>query len=68
MLPVDSSSIDMIGYVEHNQELFIQFRNGGMYVYEGVPAWVYVALMQAESRGSYLNTEIKPNHPYRRVT
>lgn len=68
MVAVNSSSIEMIGYAEDTKELFIQFRNGGMYVYERVPAWVHAALMQAESRGNYLNTEVKPNHAYRQVT
>ncbi|CAN5750570.1 MAG: KTSC domain-containing protein [Actinomycetota bacterium] len=68
MLPVDSSSIERIGYVGYDRELYIEFRNGRLYVYEGVPAWVHVELLQAGSRGSYLNTEIKPNHAYRHVT
>jgi len=34
MLPVDSSSIERIGYVGYDRELYIEFRNGRLYVYE----------------------------------
>jgi hypothetical protein len=57
MVFVDSSNIESIGY--EDGELHIQFTSGGYYVYHGVPRHVYDDLMNASSKGSFLNREIK---------
>jgi len=58
--PVESSSLASVGYQEWTRTLEVEFRNGGVYHYLGVPASVHRALMTAESRGAFLNTQIKP--------
>lgn len=65
MTPVNSSNIDAIGHDDVAGELYVRFRSGKIYVYSEVPAETYNQLLQADSKGSFLNREIKPNHPYR---
>ena len=67
MVPVESTSIQLVGYDEDARELYVQFRRGRTYVYYDVPPSAYAALLEAPSKGRYLNFEIKPYHEYRRV-
>jgi KTSC domain len=68
MVPVESTSIQLVGYDEDARELYVQFRlRGRTYVYFDVPPEAYAALLEAPSKGRYLNFEIKPYHEYRRV-
>jgi hypothetical protein len=65
MIFVDSSNVEAIGYDAEAQELHVQFvRSGETYVYYSVEEWVFQELMQADSKGSYLNARIKPNYQY----
>lgn len=61
---VDSSNIEAIGYDDAAEELHVQFLNSGYYVYSGVPRYKYDELMNAPSKGSYLNREIKGVYPF----
>lgn len=38
-----------------------------MYIYFGVPREMYRALMDADSKGAFLNQVLKPNFEYARV-
>jgi KTSC domain len=68
MVPVESTSIELVGYDEDARELYVQFRlRSRTYVYFDVPPEAYTALLEAPSKGRYLNFEIKPYHRYRRV-
>jgi KTSC domain-containing protein len=67
MVAVDSSSIELVGYDEAVHELYVHFRRGRRYVYLDVRPSAYAALLDAPSKGRYLNFEIKPYHDYRRV-
>lgn len=68
MIPVESSSIELVGYDENARELYVRFHNRGRtYAYEDVPQDEFDALLAAPSKGRYLNWEIKPFHRYRRV-
>ena len=64
MIFVDSSNIEAIGYDENNQELHVQFLSGGYYVYHDVPREIFDDLVEAPSKGSYLNREIKGVYQY----
>lgn len=60
---VESSNIEAIGYDAANQELHVRFlKSGETYVYYAVDEWVFVELMQADSKGKYLNANIKHNY------
>ncbi len=54
-----SSSI--AGLDMNGDDLTVEFVNGGRYVYEGVGAETMMAMLQADSVGSFFATEIRPN-------
>jgi hypothetical protein len=67
MQPVSSSNIAAVGYVAEDQMVYIQFLNGSLYVYKGVPEHEFENLRTASSVGSYLNRNYKNVYPYERV-
>ena len=67
MIPVSSSNIESIGYVEQNQEVYVRFLKGGVYVYRGVPQHEFQNLLTAPSLGSYLHRNYKNVYPYERI-
>jgi len=66
MIPVESSSIELVGYDEETRELHVRFVGGQTYVYSPVTRAAFEALLEAPSKGRYVNWEIKPYHRYRR--
>lgn len=66
--PVDSSTIVSAGYDPASHTLEVEFRNGAVYQYSGVPESMYRGLLSPPSHGTYLNTVIKKEgYPYRKV-
>jgi len=62
---VDSSNIEAIGYDAQSQELHVRFLDSGdTYVYYNVEQWRFEEFMQADSKGGYLNGEIKGRYEY----
>jgi KTSC domain len=57
--PVQSSTMSFIRYNDDTQELDITFTNGKVYRYLDVPLEVYVALIDAGSKGEFFNENIK---------
>ena len=64
---VQSSHIASVGYDEEQQIMEIVFRDGRVYHYLEVPPERVLSLLRAESKGRFLNREIKPNFRYRAV-
>lgn len=64
---VDSSSLNSVGYDAGSETLEVEFKNGGVYRYLEVPEDEWRSLRTAESKGSYLNTHIKPSYRYRKL-
>ena len=64
---VDSSNIEAIGYDDNMRELFVQFKGGTTYIYVDVPAEVHQELRQADSKGIYLNREIRNSYEWRQA-
>ncbi len=64
---VTSSNLSAVAYEQSTMTLFIRFKDGGTYAYDGVPANVHSSLMKASSHGSYLASHIKGTYPYRRA-
>jgi hypothetical protein len=60
-VPVESSSIDSVGYEKNVLE--VRFRNGGLYQYFDVPESVLASLMRADSKGAFLNQQIRGRYP-----
>jgi len=61
---VSSSNLASVGYDAESQILEIEFHNGGVYQYAGVPEEVYEGLLSADSQGKYFHANIKNNYPY----
>lgn len=64
---VASSNIASIGYDTGTETLEIEFLNGTVYQYFGVPENMHIQLMQESSKGRFLNTYIKNSYAYSRV-
>ena len=65
MQPVQSSSVDAVGFDPARNELTIRFVGGGSYVYGMVPGAVFEALLASDSIGRFVNERIKPRYPVR---
>ena len=66
--PVSSSSLRSVGYDTTREILEVEFRNGGVYQYFGVPSSAHLALLGAPSLGAFVNRQIKKAYPYTRLT
>jgi len=64
---VASSNIRSVGYHAASQTLEVEFLNGGIYQYYGVPGNMYDQMMCAQSKGRFLHMYIKNQYPYSRV-
>ena len=66
---VDPSSIASIGYAPEQQVLKLEFRQSGeVYQYFDVPAEEHAAFLAADSKGTYLNLQLKlRQYRYHRV-
>ncbi|NLD48553.1 MAG: KTSC domain-containing protein [Clostridiaceae bacterium] len=67
MIPVSSSNIESIGYDDQNEQVYVRFLNGSLYVYKGVPLHEFENLRDAPSLGSYLHRNYKNVYPYERI-
>lgn len=59
MIYVDSSNVEAIGYDDYTQQLHVQFVSSGLYIYSDVPRFVFEDLLNAPSKGSFINREVK---------
>lgn len=66
-LAVHSSNIRAISYEPETRTLEVEYRNGGIYQYSGVPEPTYQGLMRATSKGSYLHNHIKDKYSFKQV-
>ena len=64
---VASTNLQSVGYDERSQTLEVQFVNGRVYQYYGVPANMHEQLMQAASKGRFFNAHISRSYPFSRV-
>lgn len=65
--PVSSSNLEAVGYDSRSETLAVRFKSGRTYQYFDVPENIHADLMDAESKGGYLNREIKGTYRYARV-
>jgi hypothetical protein len=66
-ISVNSSNISSVDYDPDSQTLEIEFNNGGVYQYSGVPDSVYEGMMGADSKGKYFHANIKNAYPYSKL-
>lgn len=64
MQKVQSSTIEEIGYNAKDLIMTVVFKNGATYDYQEVPSHVYEAVMESESVGKALNSEVKGNYEF----
>jgi len=62
LLEVVSSNINKIGY--ENNCLFVEYKSGVRYKYKDVPEELFTKLREAESKGRFMNSEIKGKFEY----
>jgi hypothetical protein len=65
--PVSSSSIASVGYMGTTAVLEVEFSGGAVYRYFAVPAAVHLQLMDAASKGAFLNRFVRDVFPFARV-
>lgn len=51
---VSSSNVQAVAYAADFARLFIRFKSGQRYAYEGVPLGVFQGLLAAPSKGEYV--------------
>jgi len=57
--PVQSSNLASVGYEPETSTLEVQFLNGGIYQYYGIPCDIFEGLMAAGSKGSFFQQNIR---------
>ena len=68
LYPVVSTSIDVIAYEDETGVLYLRYKDTkALYAYDDVPGLIVEELLESESKGSYVNEEIKPYYAARRV-
>jgi len=65
MKPVKSSNVEAVGH--EGGDLFIRFKGGAVYHYEGVSKAVYENALKAPSIGSFVATQIRGKYTHRRL-
>ncbi len=69
MISVSSSNLAAVGYDHDSATLRIEFLNGGIYDYSGVPSDVHEALMSAGSKGQFFDQNIKKGgYPFSKLS
>lgn len=66
-VPVDSTNLEWVAYDKETEDLYIQFRSGGLYVYRKVPENIYKDLLNAGSKGRFHNMKIKWKYNYEKI-
>jgi hypothetical protein len=65
--PVDSSAMRSAGYDEATRTLEIEFPDGDVYDYFGVPREIWRAFEDAPSKGLFFSGEIRDRFAFERV-
>jgi len=64
---VDSSMIANVGYDKFEKILEVEFHSGKVYQYYGVDSKICKGLIEADSKGSYMNTFIIDQYRYAEI-
>lgn len=65
--PVESSTIQAVGYDETTSTLEVVFNSSKTYRYFEVPKTVYLELMESDSKGSYMLSDVINSFPNEQV-
>jgi hypothetical protein len=61
---LESSALAKVAYDNQRAIFQVEFRDGAVYQYLGVPGDIYQALLQANSKGDYFNRHIRSSFPH----
>jgi hypothetical protein len=64
---LQSTSLNAATYQGEYAFLELEFRNGAIYRYLGVPEQIYQELLSAESKGQYFHQHIRNRFPYTKI-
>jgi KTSC domain len=64
---LDSSSVKAAGYDRSRHTLRLSYVGGATYDYLDVPEDVFHELLDASSKGQFVNWNVKPHYDYQRV-
>jgi len=68
---VGSSNIKAVGYDPEEFKLYVRFAgkndSSSLYSYEGVSQEVFDELINVESKGKFIHSEIKSNYKYAKI-
>ena len=67
MRPVNSSNVKEVGYKRDDNTLRVKFKSGASYDYFHVPEKLHRQMMGSQSKGKFLNENIKKNYVYAKV-
>jgi len=62
---VNSSNINKVGY--DNNDLLVEYKSGVLYKYLNVPKKLYEELLNSESKGRFMNSNIKGKFEYSKI-
>jgi hypothetical protein len=62
--PIASSAISSVGYDERSAVLEVEFRSGVVYDYLEVPPRIYLDLLKAPSKGSFVSRRVRDRYPF----
>jgi len=60
---VESSALAQVAYDNQRAILHVEFHDGAVYQYLGVPLRIYQDLLRADSKGAYFNHHIRNPFP-----
>jgi hypothetical protein len=60
---VESTMMTSVRYDTDSHELRVAFKSGSMYCYQNVPLEIYLALLDAASKGRFFNEYVKDHFP-----
>ncbi len=63
-IAIESTTLATIAYHGPTRLLQLEFRTGPVYHYFEVPSQIFEGLMQATSKGTYFNRDIRGRFPY----
>ncbi len=64
---MESSAVASVGYDQALGVLELEFASGEVYRYFGVSAAVHAALMQAPSKGAFINRQVRTGYAFARL-
>ena len=64
-LNIESSAISAVGYNTASKKLYVEFTSGAIYMFKDVPGEVVLAMLMADSHGTYFSEYILDGYEYK---